>query len=50
VYREALAEYVVRRDAASITSALDEVADAVGQDRDRWLDEAGRAALERNEW
>jgi predicted transcriptional regulator len=50
VYREALAEYVVRRDAASITSALDEVADAVGQDRDPWLDEAGRVALERNEW
>lgn len=50
MYREALAEYVVRRDAGSITSALDDVADAVGHERDPWLEEAGRLALERSEW
>jgi metal-responsive CopG/Arc/MetJ family transcriptional regulator len=50
IYREALAEYVVRRDARSITGALDDVVDAVGPQRELWLDEAGRLALERSEW
>ncbi len=50
VYREALTEYVLRRDPQSVTSALDEIVDETGGETDRWLDEAGRRALERSEW
>jgi hypothetical protein len=35
---------------APITAALDEVVSTVRQDLDPWLAEAGRQALERNEW
>ena len=50
VYREALAEYLLRRDARSVTSALDELADELGPGPDPWVVEAGRRALERSEW
>ena len=50
IYREALTEYVLRRDPQSVTSALDEIVDETGGEKDRWLDEAGRRALERSEW
>lgn len=50
VYREALAEYVGKRQIGATTRALDDVTEALGQARDPWLDEAGRLALERTEW
>jgi predicted transcriptional regulator len=50
VYREALAEYLFRRDPRSVTAALDEIADELASGHDAWLDEAGRRALERSEW
>jgi predicted transcriptional regulator len=50
IYREALAEYVLRRDQQSVTSALDEAVDEAGLGADPWLYEAARTALERSEW
>jgi predicted transcriptional regulator len=50
VYREALAEYVFRREPRSVTSALDELIDELGPEPDAWSAEAGRQALERSEW
>jgi mRNA interferase MazF len=45
VYREALAEYLYRRETRSVTEALDEVVDELEPGRDPWLDEAGRRAV-----
>jgi predicted transcriptional regulator len=50
VYREALAEYVFRREPRSVTSALDELVDELGSEVDAWSIEAGRRTLERSEW
>jgi predicted DNA-binding protein len=50
VYREALAEYVYRREARSVTNALDQLVDELGSEPDRWVTEAGRRALELGEW
>jgi len=50
VYREALAEYVSRREPLSVTNTLNELVDEVGLRADPWLAEAGRQALERSEW
>ena len=50
VYREALAEYVFRREPRSVTKALDELAAALAGETDPWAVEAGRRALERSEW
>jgi len=50
VYREALAEYVSRREPLSVTNTLDELVDEVGPRGDPWLAEAARRALERSEW
>jgi predicted transcriptional regulator len=50
VYREALAEYVLRREPGAITRALDELAEELGMEPDAWLAEAGRRTLERSEW
>ena len=50
VYREALAEYVDRREPGAVTVALDEVVDELGTAVDEWTAEAGRSALERSEW
>ena len=50
VYREALAEYLLRRDVGAITRAMDEALEEVGAAPDEWLGEAGRRALERSEW
>jgi predicted transcriptional regulator len=50
LYREALADYVARRDPKAVTSALNEIADELAADRDRFGDEAARRLLERNEW
>ena len=50
VYREALAEYLARREPAAVTVALDHTVDEVGTEVDAWTAEAGRAALEHSEW
>lgn len=50
VYREALAEYLFRREPQSVTAALDAVVVDVGHEPDGWLAEAGRRGLERSEW
>lgn len=50
LYREALAEYLQRCDSQSITASYDAVVAEVGRDINPWLAEAGRRALERNEW
>ncbi len=50
VYREALAEYLFRREPQSVTAALDAVVDDVGPETDDWLAVAGRRRLERSEW
>lgn len=50
VYREALAEYLFRRESRSVTDALDAVVAEVGPDHDVWLAEAGRQRLEHSEW
>jgi len=50
VYREALAEYVLRRDPESLTGELNQVLADVGAEPDPWLAEAARATLERSEW
>lgn len=49
LYREALLEYVARRDPGAVTAALDEAVAAAGDDVDAWAREAARAALERSE-
>ncbi len=50
VYREALEEYLRRRDPHAVTSALDEMVTGFGGERDRWVEQTGRGALERTEW
>ena len=51
VYREALAEYLFRRESPSVTDALDGVVADLGPEGvDGWLTEAGRRGLERSEW
>ncbi len=48
IYQEALVEYLDRREPRAVTRALDELTDEL--DVDAWTVEAGRKALERNEW
>ncbi len=50
LYREALLEYLARRQPASVTEALDAAVDAGEDEPDPWLDAAARQALERSEW
>jgi predicted transcriptional regulator len=50
LYREALAEYVARREPNAVTVALDEVVDEFGEGADEWTAHAARSVLERSEW
>ncbi len=50
VYREALADYVSRREPGAVTRALDEVADELGAADRAFSSEAARRARERSEW
>lgn len=50
VYREALADYVARRDPGTVTRALDEIADEVAGEDEGFVEAAARQALERSEW
>jgi len=50
LYREALAEYLLRRDPQAVTRAMDEALAQIDEPKDAWLDAAGRRVLERSEW
>lgn len=50
VYREALADYVARRDVGAVTRALDEIADELMTEDAAFVTEAARQTLERSEW
>lgn len=50
VYRDALSEYLARREPQAVTDALDRLADELDLSPGPWLTEAGRQALERTEW
>jgi predicted transcriptional regulator len=50
LYREAVAEYLLRHDPQSVTVALDAVVDELGTEPDEWVQAAGRRVLERSEW
>lgn len=50
VYREALAEYMLRRESDSVTRALDDAVGTIGAESDVWVDEAARRVLDRSEW
>ena len=50
VYREALAEYLLRRDPRSVTTMLDDVVAELDEQPDTWGDEAARRVLARSEW
>jgi predicted transcriptional regulator len=49
VYREALADYVARREPGAVTRALNEVADGLAADAG-FVAAASRRVLERSEW
>jgi predicted transcriptional regulator len=50
VYREALADYVSRRETGAVTRALDELADELAGDGAGFAAEAARRTLEHSEW
>lgn len=50
MYREAISEYLVRRDPHAVTQAVNAALDELDAAQDPWLREAGRRTLERNEW
>lgn len=50
VYREALADYVARREPGAVTRALDAVADELAAEHSGFAAHAARRALERSEW
>jgi antitoxin MazE6 len=50
LYREALADYVDRRDPGAVTGALNEIAEELAADRAGFEANAARRVLERSEW
>jgi predicted transcriptional regulator len=50
LYREALADYVARRDPAAVTTALNELADELAADRNGFVAHAAHQALACAEW
>lgn len=50
VYREALADYVARRDPGAVTRALDEITEELAGEDDTFVAEAARQTLQRSEW
>lgn len=50
LYREAVTEYLARRDPDAVTEAMDRVADQVDTRPEAWLSDAARRLLERSEW
>lgn len=50
LYREAVAEYLARREPDAVTEAMDRVADQIDTRPDVFLTAAARRILERTEW
>lgn len=50
LYREALADYIARRDPQAVTAALNELADELSRDRAGFSEHAARRVLEASEW
>jgi predicted transcriptional regulator len=50
VYRDALADYVARRDTAAVTRALDEIADEISGEESAFTVAAARRTLAQSEW
>ena len=50
LYREALIDYLARRDPMAVTAALNELADQLAQDHAGFVDAAARRALDASEW
>jgi predicted transcriptional regulator len=50
VYRDALADYVSRRDPGAITRALDEIADELSAEERAFTTAAARRTLAQSEW
>ena len=50
VYREALADYVARREPGAVTQALNALADELADDDGEFAAQAARQALARSEW
>jgi metal-responsive CopG/Arc/MetJ family transcriptional regulator len=50
LYREALADYVARRDPKAVTSALNAIADELALDRRGFGVEAALRSLDHGEW
>jgi len=50
VYRDALADYVSRREPGAVTRALDEIADEISSEERAFTAVAARRTLAQNEW
>jgi metal-responsive CopG/Arc/MetJ family transcriptional regulator len=50
LYREALADYLDRRDPQAVAAALNAIADELDEDRNGFDVAASRQVLERSEW
>lgn len=50
LYREALDDYLARRDPQAITEALNALADDLAYDHRGFVEQAARGVLERSEW
>lgn len=50
LYRDALTDFVARREPGAVTRALDELADELKVEQDGFSRAAARDALERSEW
>lgn len=50
VYREALADYVARREPGAVTRALDELVDELAAEHDGFAASTAWSALDRSEW
>lgn len=50
LYREALVDYLARRDPQAVTQALNALADDLAEDRRGFVEEAARRTLASSEW
>ncbi|MBA2349660.1 MAG: ribbon-helix-helix protein, CopG family [Solirubrobacterales bacterium] len=50
LYRDALTDFVARREPGAVTRALDELADELADDYEGFGSSAAHQALERSEW
>jgi predicted transcriptional regulator len=50
LYREALLDYIARRDPQAVTNALNELADELADDHAGFAGEAARRTLRASEW